>query len=108
MKCIQIQTTTPDEKTTNLIRDELLNTRLASCVQVAGPLKSTYWWKGSLENAEEWLMIIKTAGKNFAVIEKTIKRLHPYETPEIIALEICNGSKDYLDWIKNETRGFKK
>lgn len=80
----------------------LVGKRLAACVStVASPVKSMYWWKGKVETATEVLMMVKTTRKRFAALEKEIRRLHSYETPEIIALPIVYGSKEYLQWIEN-------
>jgi len=73
-------------------------------VQIVGPITSTYWWKGSIETAEEWLCLIKTSQNLYADLEKVIKEMHPYETPEIIAIPILTGSSDYLQWLDNELR----
>ena len=73
-------------------------------MQIVGPITSTYWWKGSIETAEEWLCLIKTSQNLYADLEKAIKEMHPYETPEIIAIPILTGSSDYLQWLDNELR----
>jgi len=73
--------------------------KLAQCVQILGPIKSTYRWKKKIENAREWLCIIKTHKKNFKKIESKIKELHTYEVPEIIVIPIVEGSIDYLKWL---------
>ena len=73
-------------------------------MQIVGPITSTYWWKGSIETAEEWLCLIKTSQNLYADLEKVIKEMHPYETPEIIAIPILTGSSDYLQWLDNELR----
>lgn len=80
----------------------LVETRLASCVQIVGPILSTYWWKGKVEIAEEWLCFIKSKKGLYNELEKSIKELHSYETPEIIAIPIVAGSKEYLEWLSNE------
>jgi periplasmic divalent cation tolerance protein len=78
----------------------LILKRLAACVNVVtNPVKSIYWWKGEVETASEVLMLIKTTRRRFASLEKEVRRLHSYETPEIIALPIVQGSKDYLEWL---------
>ena len=72
----------------------------ASCVQILKNLESHYRWNNKLEVSKELLLIIKSVKSNFSVIEKLVKSAHPYEVPEIISVEISNGSKDYLSWIK--------
>ncbi len=81
------------------IADELLNSKLAACVQIGGPVKSLYWWKGKKENSIEWTLTIKTRIEFLDRIEKSVKKMHPYEVPEIISRDIAGGSGDYLEWI---------
>ncbi|MFI6921530.1 divalent-cation tolerance protein CutA [Nonomuraea spiralis] len=78
--------------------------RLAAGVQIVGPIRSLYWWKGSLRDGQEWQLVIKTTRALFADLEEHIKASHSYETPEIIATEIFEGSGAYLDWIRTETQ----
>ena len=72
-------------------------------MQIAGPITSTYRWKGKVETAEEWLCLIKTRESLYQELEKAIISLHSYETPEIIAVPIVKGSKEYLQWLDDET-----
>jgi periplasmic divalent cation tolerance protein len=85
------------------IAGEVLETRLAACVNIIGKVRSRYWWKGRLDSADESLLLIKTRSELFGKLERTIKRVHPYETPEIIAVRIERGSREYLNWILKET-----
>jgi periplasmic divalent cation tolerance protein len=79
---------------------ELVRKKLAACVSVTtSPVKSFYWWKGKVEAALEVLMLIKTTRRKFAALEAEIRKLHSYETPEIIALPIVAGSKAYVAWL---------
>lgn len=78
----------------------LVDARLAACGNVLeAPVRSIYRWKGRVETAREILLIIKTTRRHFAALERTVKRLHSYDVPEIIALPIAAGSSDYLAWI---------
>jgi len=86
------------------IAGEVLRMRLAACVNILGTMRSHYWWKGKLETADESLLLIKTRTELFRRLERAVKRIHPYETPEIIGLRVERGSKSYLDWIMKETR----
>jgi periplasmic divalent cation tolerance protein len=75
--------------------------RLAACVNIVlGPVESTYTWKGNLERAREYLLVIKTTSKRLAALEKEVKRLHSYDVPEFIALPIAAGSTNYLSWLQ--------
>ena len=74
--------------------------KLAACVNVAAaPVKSVYRWKGKIETAEEFPLMMKTTRSKFPALEKEIRRLHSYETPEIIAVPVVAGSAAYLRWI---------
>ncbi len=97
---IQISTTTGNKKDAETIARRLVESRLAACVQITGPIKSTYLWKDVIETEEEWLCLIKTVDALYEKIENTILDVHPYEVPEIIAVPVVKGSSDYLSWIQ--------
>jgi periplasmic divalent cation tolerance protein len=99
---VQVTTTTETKEQAQTIAQHLVEAKLAACVQITGPITSIYRWKQKVENAQEWLCIIKTTDKLYAAVEATIKSLHSYETPEIIAVSIIKGSKEYLKWIEDE------
>jgi len=99
---IQVFTTAEKKEDAEKIARALVERRLAGCVQIAGPVSSTYWWKGNVETAGEWLCLIKSRKTLYGELEKAIKEIHPYETPEIIAVPIVNSSKEYLAWLGNE------
>lgn len=101
---VQILTTTESEQEAEKLASSLIETRLAACVQVVGPIKSTYWWKGEVERADEWLCLAKTLTEHYDDVEAHIRQNHSYEVPEIAALPVVRGSRDYLTWIKAETR----
>ena len=99
---IQVFATTEKKEDAKKIARLLVQKKLAGCVQMIGPISSTYWWKDKVETAGEWLCLIKTRKSLFQELEKAIKKIHPYETPEIIAMPIVSGSKDYLKWLDEE------
>ena len=101
---IQISTTTETKKQAQKIANYLVEQKLAACVQISGPIESTYRWKGNVESASEYLCLIKTRTSLFKKVEAAIKKLHPYETPEIIATPIVQGSREYLNWLNDETQ----
>ena len=101
---IQVITAIEKREDAEKIANALVEKRLAACVQIVGPIVSTYWWKGNIERAEEWLCIIKSKKDLYDVLEKSIKEIHPYETPEIFALSIAAGSEDYLKWLSREVK----
>ncbi len=84
----------------------LVENQLAACVQILPPMISIYSWQGKLERTSETLLLIKTTRASYPALEETIKLNHSYEIPEIIALPILEGSKDYLEWL-NGLVGFK-
>jgi len=94
----------PDVNSADSISKALLEKRLSACTSIIPCVRSRYWWKGELKSADEALLIAKTTANKFPDIEKAAKKLHPYEVPEIIALPIAEGSKNYLEWIGKETR----
>ena len=101
---IQVITTTENKKDAEKIASVLVEKRLAGCVQILGPITSTYHWKSSVETAKEWLCLIKSKKNFYEEIEKTIKEIHSYETPEIIATPVVAGSRDYLEWLSDELK----
>jgi periplasmic divalent cation tolerance protein len=83
------------------IARSVVDARMAACVNILGsPVESIYRWKGSVENAKEFLLIMKTTGARFEGLRRLIKTLHSYEVPEIIAIPIAAGSPDYLSWLE--------
>jgi periplasmic divalent cation tolerance protein len=101
---IQVFTTVEKREDADRIASTVVHTRVAACAQVLGPIRSTYWWKGKVEEAGEWLCMMKTRQDLFPALEKEIKSIHPYEVPEIVALPIVAGSASYLQWIDDETK----
>jgi periplasmic divalent cation tolerance protein len=80
---IAIQTTTGARHDAQQIAAALVDQRLAACVQIIGPIESTYHWDDQQQTSEEWLVVIKTLAARFAAIEQAILAMHPYEQPEI-------------------------
>jgi periplasmic divalent cation tolerance protein len=102
---VQITTTTGARHDAERIAAELVSRRLAACVQVSGPIVSTYRWNDAVETAEEWLCTAKTSWAMFAEIERVVKQLHPYEVPELIATPIVAGNEAYLKWLGEQLGG---
>lgn len=99
---IQVTTTTETKADAERIARSLVEARLAACVQIVGPIQSIYRWKGRVVTSGEWLCLIKSREDRYGAIEEAIRSLHPYETPEIIAVSVVAGSRDYLDWLGKE------
>src|SRR5258705_2300363 len=83
------------------IAQELIERRLAACVNIVPQIESVYRWQGEVESATEWLLIIKTTADAFDKLRDAIGKLHSYDVPECIQLAIEDGSAAYLDWITN-------
>jgi periplasmic divalent cation tolerance protein len=101
---MQVVTTVDSEDSGERLARSIVDARLAACVQIVGPIRSLYWWQGSIDDTREWQLVIKTTSQRLAALESHIKENHSYETPEITATEIAWGSREYLDWINAETR----
>ena len=102
--CIQVFTTTEKKEDAVRIADLLVEKKLGACVQISGPILSIYHWHGKVERSEEWTCCIKTRKGLYPEVEQTILSAHPYDTPEIIALPITEGSERYLKWLMNELK----
>jgi periplasmic divalent cation tolerance protein len=102
MKFVVVLVTVPYDKSKKII-NLLLTKKLAACVNKIKTIESFYWWGNKICNDKETLLVIKTKKILFEKIVKEIKKVHPYKVPEIISIEINNGNKEYLDWIKEVT-----
>ena len=87
------------------IAEDLVENRLAACVNIIPDVTSVYKWKGDLEKSTEQLMLIKTTKERLQEVLDRIKILHPYEVPEIIALPIEGGHPPYLSWLSSQVKG---
>ncbi len=99
---IQVVTTIERREDAERIARALVEERLAACVQVVGPIRSTYRWRGAIETAQEWQCWAKTRRDLYERIEAAIRRLHCYEVPEILAVPVLAGSAAYLGWLDGE------
>ena len=93
----------PDEPTAARIAQDLVNQRLAACVNRLSSVRSTYSWEGRIQEEPEVVLTIKTTRERYDALEVRLRALHPYEVPEIIALPVVAGSPSYLNWIAGET-----
>jgi periplasmic divalent cation tolerance protein len=96
--------TVPDRETGEKIAQALVEEHLAACVNLLLGVASVYRWQGKVEKASECLLLIKTGVSRFDVLKRRIQELHPYDLPEIIALPIIHGSREYLNWITESTK----
>jgi periplasmic divalent cation tolerance protein len=101
---IQIVTTADNRDVIEKIGRDLVEKRLVACAQILGPIHCIYRWKGNVENANEWLLLMKSKAPLYPAIEEEIRQQHPYELPEIIVTNIDKGLTGYLDWVASETK----
>jgi len=97
--------TCPDEAAAERIAAALVQEQLAACVNRVPGIASTYRWQGKVCHDSEQLLLIKTTRERFEALRTRILKLHPYELPEVIAVDIALGSAPYLDWIASEISG---
>ena len=95
--------TCPDEASGQKIADHLVGERLAACVNLIPGLRSTYRWKGEVQHDAECLLLVKTRQSRLAAMQEAIRASHPYELPEVIAVPVVAGSKEYLRWVLENT-----
>ena len=100
---LTVLTNLPNQASAQAIASLLVEKRLAACVNIMPPVVSTYRWQGKVETASEVPLMIKTTMKRYPELEAAIRKAHPYEVPEIIALPIHAGLPDYLQWIDAQT-----
>ena len=91
--------TCPDAASADMLARALITRKLAACVNILPGIRSIYAWQGEIETAQEHLLLIKSHQDRYAAIEDTLKSLHPYQLPEIIAVALERGSLEYLKWI---------
>ena len=103
METLLVLTNCPDEEVANTIALAVVEAQLAACVNILPRAQSIYRWQGAVESATEIPLFIKSTAANYPALEKLIAGLHPYETPEIIALPITQGLPAYLNWVAAET-----
>jgi len=95
-------TTLPDRDAAQNLANTLITEKAAACVNILGACTSVYRWQGVIENAAEIPLLIKTTAARYDVLEAVIRRLHPYELPEIIAVPVAHGLPGYLQWVAKE------
>ena len=100
MSACQVTTTLPDQAAADRLGTTLVQERLVACAQVTGPVSSTYRWQGRVNHSIEWYCHLKTTLSRLPAIKRRIRELHPYETPELIAVPITDGDQHYLEWIE--------
>ena len=102
---LQVLTTAGSEEEAERIGAALVERRQAACVQVHGPIVSRYRWQDEVETAREWICVAKTSAARYGEVEATIRELHSYDEPEVVATPIVAGSPGYLAWISDNAKG---
>lgn len=92
-----------NEAESSTIAHSLVEERLAACVNIVGPVRSIYRWRGQIENASEYMLVIKAQTRHVAQLERRVGELHSYDVPEIVAVRLAAGSKPYLTWLAEST-----
>jgi periplasmic divalent cation tolerance protein len=101
---IQVTTAVDNAEDAEAIAAALVGQRLAACVQIVGPVKSTYWWDNGVQVNEEWLCIVKSRADLFEELSAVLQQVHPYDVPELLATPVVAGGKAYLDWLQGELK----
>jgi periplasmic divalent cation tolerance protein len=101
---IQVATTTDSLEAAQSLARHLVTQRVAACVQVVGPVRSCYRWQGEIQNDEEWQCVAKTRADAFQRLDSAIREVHTYDVPEILATPVVAGSREYLEWVDQQTR----
>ena len=103
METLLVLTNCPDEEVASTIALAVVEARLAACVNILPRVQSIYRWQGRVESATEIPLFIKSTATSYPALETIIRRHHPYEVPEIIALPVAHGLPAYLNWVAAET-----
>ena len=107
LETLLVITNLPDRASAETLARALVERRAAACVNILAPCRSVYRWKGAIETADEVPLFAKTTRDRYALLERVVRELHPYELPEIIAVPIGGGLPAYLEWVAAETRPAK-
>ena len=100
-----VLTTIGSKELAEKLARQLVERRMAACVNIVGPIRSVYRWREKIEHEEEYLLLIKTTAGHTARLQATFQELHPYELPECVELAINGGSEAYLAWLTGEVGG---
>ncbi len=103
MSALLVHCTCPDPASARHIAEVLVAEKLAACVQVLPQMLSIYRWQGQLQVDSEALLLIKTTRARFDALRACIAALHPYDLPELLALDVTDAAPAYLDWLRSET-----
>ncbi|WP_062443792.1 divalent-cation tolerance protein CutA [Herbidospora daliensis] len=100
---IEVRVTAGSAEEADLLAETVVGRRHAACAQIVGPITSVYWWEGEVNRSREWLVLFKTTAERFGDLSGSVREVHSYDVPEIVAVPVAMGSGDYLAWVTAET-----
>jgi periplasmic divalent cation tolerance protein len=100
-----VLTTVGDKESAGKLAQQLVEQRLAACVNIVGPIRSVYRWQEQIHDDAEFLLLIKTTAESAAHLRATLPSIHPYELPECVEIDVEGGSEEYLAWIAAQASG---
>jgi periplasmic divalent cation tolerance protein len=101
---VVVLTTLPDNEQASALAKQLVDERLAACVNLQPAMTSFYRWKGAIEAEAERQLVVKTTRARVPALQARLRELHPYQLPELLVLSVAQGGEDYLRWVDAETR----
>lgn len=101
---VVVLVTAPDLDCATRVARGLLESRLVACANLVPRIRSLFWWDGSIQESDEVLMVLKARRSAMERISGKVRELHPYDVPEVVALEVTTGLEAYLQWVKDETK----
>ncbi len=104
-EALLVLSTFPDAATARRIARQLVENKCAACANLLPPVESIYWWEGKVETGNETLVLFKTTTGRYEALETSLRQLHPYDVPEIIALPVAQGLPEYLRWVSENCPG---
>ena len=103
MSAILVLTAAGTKDEARKIAQSLVESRLAACVNIVPKMESVYRWEDNVQSSEEWLVIIKTTSRNFESVKEALSKLHSYDLPECISIDIADAEAGYLKWLTDST-----
>ena len=102
-EALLVISTFPDAEAATRIARQLVTEKLAACANIGAPVQSIYRWQGKIEEAQETMVFFKTTAARFETLRATLRSVHPYEVPEIVAFRVERGLPEYLQWVGEST-----